>query len=498
MDGSIDISNANNKDIEKLQAGLKKEIKKNRILNEECQKLLENQTILSEALNSREQAIKRLIEENQSFKTQINDQCVEINTLKSHNQIAEIIDLEDHNKICKEFEEKINILTQDRDRINKELQNLAKKFQKNTNSIGSERLKSIAEHELEFEKEKKDSKRKILLRENELKERENRIEITELEIRVKINEVNEKESQIIKRINSLDEKEKDLLKREHLLLEKENGIRLILEESNAKEDSLFKQQQEMDKRIIEIEKIKREINQNSQEIKEKEKELVLVGEEIERKQEEIMKNTKLLNEKQSILMEYDEKRCELEIQIESLIKQKYGLEDTIQKLSPISDQLSSFYEQYSTFFPRVTRIDEEESKISKEKEMILKEKQTIEDIKIKNEKLLKKNAKIYQKLEKRYSLLDNESKSIIDSLYNQLVTLQKQCNTKKNDGSNMEDSLSYLKKILIQFFMQNDCERGSIIPVILRFVGCDEKQILIISKRWKEEKQLVNKKLWVF
>ena len=51
--------------------------------------------------------------------------------------------------------------------------------------------------------------------------------------------------------------------------------------------------------------------------------------------------------------------------------------------------------------------------------------------------------------------------------------------------------------MLLQFFLQDDADREAMIPIMLKFVGCDDIQVLCAKRKWSESRQLINKK-WFF
>jgi chromosome segregation ATPase len=58
--------------------------------------------------------------------------------------------------------------------------------------------------------------------------------------------------------------------------------------------------------------------------------------------------------------------------------------------------------------------------------------------------------------------------------------------------------LSYLQKVLLQFFLQDGNTRETLIPMILSIVGCDEAHIQAAVRQWTESHQLINQSFWNF
>ena len=51
--------------------------------------------------------------------------------------------------------------------------------------------------------------------------------------------------------------------------------------------------------------------------------------------------------------------------------------------------------------------------------------------------------------------------------------------------SNNNISLSYIQKLMIQFFNQDNDQRELLVPVILKILGCDQLQIQQAQNSWK-------------
>ena len=60
-------------------------------------------------------------------------------------------------------------------------------------------------------------------------------------------------------------------------------------------------------------------------------------------------------------------------------------------------------------------------------------------------------------------------------------------------------TISYLRKSLLQFFLQDESEQKMMLPIILSLVGCDEEQKQTAVRKWIESHQLINKtRFWPF
>ena len=52
---------------------------------------------------------------------------------------------------------------------------------------------------------------------------------------------------------------------------------------------------------------------------------------------------------------------------------------------------------------------------------------------------------------------------------------------------------TYLKRVLLQFFLQDDSKRDSLVPLILELAGCSEQQIETATRQWQRTAQLRSK-----
>jgi len=57
---------------------------------------------------------------------------------------------------------------------------------------------------------------------------------------------------------------------------------------------------------------------------------------------------------------------------------------------------------------------------------------------------------------------------------------------------------SYLKRVLLQFFLQDDSKRSALVSLILELVGCSDSQIIAAQKKWDKENQFLQKSTGFF
>jgi hypothetical protein len=56
----------------------------------------------------------------------------------------------------------------------------------------------------------------------------------------------------------------------------------------------------------------------------------------------------------------------------------------------------------------------------------------------------------------------------------------------------------YLKKVCLQFFIQDAPTRNSLIPVILKLINCSDEEIQIALRKWTDSQQLLSRGFWPF
>jgi hypothetical protein len=57
---------------------------------------------------------------------------------------------------------------------------------------------------------------------------------------------------------------------------------------------------------------------------------------------------------------------------------------------------------------------------------------------------------------------------------------------------------AYLKRTLLQFFLQDDSKREAMIPLLLELVGSNEKQIATVKRQWQRSRAFVTTSLFGF
>ena len=49
---------------------------------------------------------------------------------------------------------------------------------------------------------------------------------------------------------------------------------------------------------------------------------------------------------------------------------------------------------------------------------------------------------------------------------------------------------AYLRRVLLQFFTEEEKNRPSLIPIILKLVGCNDEQVSAVMRQWERSSHL--------
>ena len=63
----------------------------------------------------------------------------------------------------------------------------------------------------------------------------------------------------------------------------------------------------------------------------------------------------------------------------------------------------------------------------------------------------------------------------------------------ERDNEKMKVMNAYLRRVLLQFFLQGESTRDSLVPLILGIVGCTDSQIAAAQRQWEKSNQLIQK-----
>ncbi|KAH0793679.1 viral A-type inclusion protein [Histomonas meleagridis] len=137
-------------------------------------------------------------------------------------------------------------------------------------------------------------------------------------------------------------------------------------------------------------------------------------------------------------------------------------------------------------------INELNTKIEISKENVNKAEEVANESKAQFIRITKERHKyeaMQRKSEKKIAELIEEK----DKLNAKIEALEKDLKPTKQSQGSSNVFPEYVRKVLLQFFIQNGETREALIPVILKIVECDDKQILKAQRCWAESNQIISK-----
>jgi chromosome segregation ATPase len=202
---------------------------------------------------------------------------------------------------------------------------------------------------------------------------------------------------------------------------------------------------------------------------------------------------------QNSIAERDSMIQKLRIQIQSFIKQDNDRTITITELQSQNRQLNENISQLSSGL--AMRSSEEFATLEREKaamESRLRKAQNNDDLLHKNQRLtemLDRSNQLYVQLKQEHDELRRKMdktpelslKKMIVFDWNPSAILRKQKQTK---GEVELAQTAYLRRMLLQFFSEEQGNRASLIPVILKLVGCESVQVEAALRQWERGSQL--------
>jgi hypothetical protein len=57
---------------------------------------------------------------------------------------------------------------------------------------------------------------------------------------------------------------------------------------------------------------------------------------------------------------------------------------------------------------------------------------------------------------------------------------------------------AYLKRVMLQFFLQDEAKREAMIPIVLELVGCNEHQITTAQRQWARSQSFLARPFFGF
>jgi chromosome segregation ATPase len=195
-------------------------------------------------------------------------------------------------------------------------------------------------------------------------------------------------------------------------------------------------------------------------------------------------------------------RRTFETELSSLEAQRAALEELVQKEASEERKL---FQRQNEFERKRQEIEKKQGEIEKKREEI---ERTAADLAQREQKLAAERGKLkaaeivtvenskkqfeamLQKEREDHRALAEEQRAIIAKLKAQRAKEAKE--TENTVGS------AYLKKVCLQFFVQEPSARGSLIPVLLNLVGCSDVEIQIAVRKWNESFQFFPRVFWPF
>ena len=504
-----------------LRHNLEKAINKNRKLSIEYDKVVANMTVLEETLRTRMDLIIRLTDEKEHLSADIN--TLNAKLTESESKIESILTtLKEKDEECKRLTALNNgiVVTFNTKCANEALmtkmeptnktneQDLSKRIeslQKETESLRQENekqrielddLKNAKEAELESIKKDFEESRVEFERQRELIAEQHQIQIKELKQSLEV----EKQAQISEMKAELASERQRVSEMCALQKRNESEFSQVRAELLAKEEALNDQivlqqkfQENFEAEKAKLEELREELNSREIELRKREANFDEEAEKLKEKEESLAKREET---QRKMELELSQKASALEIQEKRLVLLEVEIKQREEALVNESAALKSQNFEYATDAEeRLNQENEIRAEVEKMREEFLKQQETTE---IEHEKSLEalrdENERKLRELKAEREALVAEKEEELKRVRQRLAKLKK-----KHSQTNSMDltHVSYLKKVLLQFFLQDGKTRESLIPMILSLVGCDEAQIQGCVKIWKESNQLINQ-TWQF
>ena len=229
-----------------------------------------------------------------------------------------------------------------------------------------------------------------------------------------------------------------------------------------------------------------------------------MNEQLKRTNEALTENERISEEIETIKLSKQNLQQELnEIKIQNN-KLEFTLNEKNKRIQNLEERAQSRLNDTSEMQHAYELIRNELDKITKEKaDNEIEYREKIESLEKENAEM-KQNLqssslnlrKLMKQRDKTETIKRNNDKKIMNleeensNLKQQVKTLEKERNIKlaKSDKT----MLIYIRKVLLQFFIQDGSTRESLIPVVLNLVECDEKTIRQAQRSWRESNQIIS------
>ena len=402
---------------------------------------------------------------------------------------------EEYIKSLKSKIDNLELLKKDNESLIEENKNLKEKINDLNNKITELYSNEQSINNLNSKDEKERLNNEIAELKNKLKNKEDEI--------VKINRENgEKINSLIieneKLNNKLEEitKEREIDSNDKIKLENDLKIKhdLITELTNKNETIL----NEKEKLIDDLQKAKNDFSEDNlklesevSELKSREESLTkslkqqisdcqLKDDDILKLSNDIKDLKKQLNDEMNINVEYKQRIAsfEKEILISNSDKQSIQTHDLIDTVNKYELQIQELQKRLES-----SQANKEmEMKNIKLSQMLEKSNRLYTTLLEQNQQLLSEQEHFHKKKNNTLSFLKLEEIDIFP------IIKEKETKPKKTSKDNDEDSKiinKYLRRVLLQFFLQDDSKKDQLIPLILELAGCTDQQISTAIRQWQ-------------
>jgi len=442
-----------------------------------------NSTLQSEIL-----CIKESLELNKAelsrYQLIVNEKDIIINDLMEKNQITGEInmDKQKETEFSQKFDEQekyIDALKQAIEEM-KEANSISLNEKEQFISSLQQEVKLKGELILKFETEKDDMAKEML----SLKEMKS--------IQAKIQKKQNQEKALIENsMKEIEETKTELQNQLKQVKESEDCLREKITLLESRETTLLSQKQQFDN---DMQAFQENYQRIQSEIVEKDANISTLSEMNRKRGEDIESLKNQIEDSTSAINQLVEKCSTLENEISNLIdinkSQKLEIEQNKNQMNEMRETISILNSEISDKSQTINNIRNEiieleekldiQIKISKKLEFQLKE---------------AKDNPTLDELKRRIQILETEN----EKFFYRIQTLNEPPTTPKKTFVPKPKSVppSYLKKTILQFFLQDDTEREPLIPVILSIVGCDEKQITMAKRKWNDRNIILNRKWFI-
>ena len=439
----------------------------------------------------------KLEEENQKFKSINSDQE---NTIKEQNEKIENL-RKVISRMTDEQNHLVSIIETNNQKAKQQIAQLKIKIKEINDQSEKEKEQNIEEKTVMLH-EKQELQEKIETLKNIRSEKEQ-----ELEIQLK-NTIKQQESGILQLKDQIELLEKenseminDRQKKTKQIQENENQLAELKNENENLSQIIHQKETQIHELDTNNCIFQDQINLQAKEINELRQRLII-------SQEENKEIQNSIHGMEQIMTNKDETISKLKILLGRSLKTEQRSQDTIQGLN---QEINNFHTKIAELSLQIIHSSEQNDHLSNEIKSLQKE---IEDNEKSNEQsqkiqkltqLLEKSNEMYLNLQKENQKLNEES-SKRRSFSQQIVHLHSNDITiesnNQHSSDNKDDSvmisdkivtITYLRRVLLQFFTDEESNRTNLIPMILDLVGCTKEQQNAVLRQYLRSTSLIAK-----